>query len=67
MSPVYCGKIQRHMGSVLGPATGHAFEVDLFQSDEAKSSTEKSSPGKTGKTFELTSLILIGSKLELVL
>jgi len=43
------------MGSVLGPATGHAFEVDLFQSDEAKSSTEKSSPGKTGKTFVLTS------------
>jgi len=51
MSPVYCGKIQRHMGSVLGPATGHAFEVDLFQSDEAKSSTEKKQPREDWKDF----------------
>lgn len=36
---VYCGKIWRTMGSVLGPVARQTFEVELFQSEEAKTSS----------------------------
>lgn len=55
---VYCGKIQINMGSVLGPVAGQTFEVELFQSEEAKTFS-MSCPGKTGNAFELTTQILM--------
>jgi len=36
---VYCGKMWRNMGSVLGPVAGQTFEVELFQSEKAKTSS----------------------------
>lgn len=36
MSFVYCGKILRNVGSELGPAARQTSEVDLLQSEEAK-------------------------------
>lgn len=46
------------MGSVLGPVAGQTLEVELFQSEEAKTSSS-SCPGKTGNAFELTTQILM--------
>lgn len=47
------------MGSVLGPVAGQTLEVELFQSEEAKTSSSSSCPGKTGNAFELTTQILM--------